>query len=428
MDTEEFFRLTASDLNCNTSYPIRRSIFSVYRSDEDIMKDIHELSLYYHIPFCRHLCRFCEYTRFLSDNEDEQLYYISRLIAQAEEFFRDHPIKKLFGLDIGGGTPTALAAAPFSLLLEHISHVISAFGHGEAFIPSIEFSFATLDGEKLRMISESPVQRMSTGIQVFDNELMESMDRRHQSLIKMERLTDRIKNSNIDILNLDIMYGFNEQTEAMMKNTIFALRALQPEQVTLYEMRYNRNNLPSDSLSRESLFRQYEYFYNELTDMGYKARFGQNTFSMNDDEGVSSYLYSRMFRCAPYKGFGISAQSMSPKGISYNIFKSSDSIRLPEFDKIIADSSYMLPPVETAAKYICISLYSGRFDTDILRKILKCDPFEHYKEEFNFLLKNGYISMEGNICCLTRKGFMYYGAVGALFWSGHHKNEYLKLR
>ena len=97
MDTEKFFQITSSDLTCNTSYPINRKFFSIYQSDTDIMQDVRELSLYYHIPFCRHLCRFCEYTRFLADNEADQQFYIDKLITQAEEFFQSHPLDKLYG-------------------------------------------------------------------------------------------------------------------------------------------------------------------------------------------------------------------------------------------------------------------------------------------------------------------------------------------
>ena len=90
MDTEKFFQITSSDLTCNTSYPINRKFFSIYQSDTDIMQDVRELSLYYHIPFCRHLCRFCEYTRFLADNEADQPGFLNELNFYEQFFNKSH--------------------------------------------------------------------------------------------------------------------------------------------------------------------------------------------------------------------------------------------------------------------------------------------------------------------------------------------------
>ena len=87
----------------------------------------------------------------------------------------------------------------------------------------------------------------------------------------------------------------------------------------------------------------------------------------------------------PYKGFGVSAQSMSDKGIAYNMLKSDNSQYMPGFDEISEEYSYLLPKEELAAKYICISLYSGRFNLSVLERILSCDPLSYYHNEFRFL-------------------------------------------
>jgi coproporphyrinogen III oxidase-like Fe-S oxidoreductase len=62
---EKLFEKARLDICCNTSYPYRRGYFGGYLTDMDIMKEVSELSLYFHIPFCKLLCRFCEYTRFI---------------------------------------------------------------------------------------------------------------------------------------------------------------------------------------------------------------------------------------------------------------------------------------------------------------------------------------------------------------------------
>ena len=297
----------------------------------------------------------------------------------------------------------------------------------EFFEPSIEFSFSTIDDAKIRCIAEHKIPRMSTGIQVYDDKLLNEMHRLPQTLEHMERMTKVIHNAGIKKLNIDLMYGFPNQTDIMLSNSLYSIRVLEPEQVTLYEMRYNRNGLDPASIDRNVLFRQYEYLFNGLMASGYKGRFGQNTFSKFEDEGVSSYLYSRMFLGRPYKGFGVSAQSMSGKGIAYNMLKSDNSQYMPGFDEISEEYSYLLPKEELAAKYICISLYSGRFNLSVLERILSCDPLSYYHNEFRFLTEHQYVEISNGICTLTKEGFRLYGAVAALFWSAYHREQYIKM-
>ena len=151
------------------------------------------------------------------------------------------------------------------------------------------------------------------------------------------------------------MYGFENQNQNMLDNSIHAIEELQPDQVTLYEMRYNHNNLEYSRINRETLFEQYSYLFQKIKALGFNGNFGQNTFSLFDDFGVSSYIRSRMLDCIPYKGFGISAQSMSWKGIQYNILKTSTNRSLPAFDEIKENDIYLLPEDEIAAKYVCIA-------------------------------------------------------------------------
>ena len=130
----------------------------------------------------------------------------------------------------------------------------------------------------------------------------------------------------------------------------------------------------------------------------------------------------------PYKGFGISAQSMSTKGISYNSLKGSHDLHMPEIEQIEEAYTYLLPPEEIAAKYVCIALYSGRFRISALTRLLGEDAKSHFAEEFGWLLEHDYIKMEKDFCQVTETGFRYYGAIAALFWSPLHKTKFIEER
>lgn len=426
-DIAALFARTSADILCNTSYPLKPQYFSDYRSQTDIMQQTEALSFYFHIPFCRHLCKFCEYTRFLSRNAAEEEAYVRALIVQAQDYLQTHPVRQLYGLDIGGGTPTALHPAAFRQLTGFVRELLRTLPAVQPFESSMEFSFSTIDAEKLTLLSDAGIRRMSTGIQIYDKEILERNSREMYSVLQMKETLQQIHNAGIAKINLDIMYGFAGQTELTLHNTLHVIELLHPEQVTLYEMRYNQNALPHTDITRETLFAQYTALYEGLCALGYQAPFGRNTFTVCDDAGVSSYLHRRMLDGKPYKGFGIAAQSMSDKGISYNSLKSSKDRYLPAYDAITEEDVYLLPPEEIAAKFVSVSLYSGQFSLHALSTLLGTDAAAYYAAELAFLETRELLTRgDDGICHLTRSGFLYYGAAAALFWSAHHRRRYLE--
>jgi oxygen-independent coproporphyrinogen-3 oxidase len=426
---EKLFEKARLDICCNTSYPYRRGYFGGYLTDMDIMKEVSELSLYFHIPFCKSLCRFCEYTRFLADDISLQNHYVEILERQVSEYLDDHPVKFLYGLDIGGGTPTALTAENLERVLTMVRNIIQHSHCVSDFEPSIEFSYQTLDERKTELIGEYGFTRVSTGIQVYDTAFLKKENRHNPRIETMRQRNEYLKQCGIQKINLDLMYGMQGQTDVMLKAGLAAVEALEPEQVTLYEMRYNQVDSKDSDWNRDTLFDAYNLLFEALIKMGYQARFGQNTFSKNvADEGVSSYLRYRMGSGIPYKGFGVSAQSMSDKGISYNSLKGSSELHMPQIERIKEIYTYLLLPEEIAAKYVCIALYSGRFRFSALSRLLGTNAKEYFAEELSWLLNHDYIRLEDDFCQVTKAGFRYYGAVAALFWSPLHKKRYLEER
>ena len=382
---QKMFDTVKVDILCNTSYPLKPLYFSDYKGEADIMTGVNSLSFYFHIPFCNQLCKFCEYTRFLSRGNYEEDQYVDALIKQAENYQETHPVNLLYGLDVGGGTPTSLNVTAFKKVVDYVSGLLKKHQCGENFESSMEFSFSTIDDKKISLLEDSGIHRMSTGIQIYDKEILDQNQRKMHSILQMKDTLDKLHSVGIKKCNLDIMYGFTKQNMLTIHNTLRIIELLAPEQVTLYEMRYNLNNLEYESISRQVLFEQYTALYDSLISFGYQAQFGMNTFSLYNDHGVSSYLRTRMLEAKPYKGFGISAQSMSQQGISYNTLKNSAKKHVPAYDNLKEEDVYILPPEEIAAKYVSISLYSGSFSMRVLSSIMNTNAEQYYREELYFL-------------------------------------------
>ena len=417
MTIAELYESRKDDPRLNTSYPLQPEDWAKYRVDGPLpFDDEKRLSFYIHIPFCRQLCSFCEYTRMLCPYEGMQERYLRAVANDIVRFKAQNHGFTLLGCDIGGGTPTALSEKNFLLLMEVYGNALMGLELSPGYEPSIEATFDTLTESKLKGVVNAGIYRLSLGVQSSCDAIM----KRHRRLGSDERqMSDWLamaKRIGIKKVNLDFMYGFQGQDEASIGRDLELIGRLHPHQVTLYELRTNM--LTSNaSLSKEELYDQYSQYYDGIIGMGYKGRFGQNTFSMDaDDEGVSSYLRERMINGASYKGFGMSAQSMSRAGVSYNMGKlSKNPMQALNDNGYQEEYTYLLPSKELVAKYMAISAYHGSFSVNRLLALGIDKDF--LDERLGFCFSQCLLSMGNNDRILiTKKGFVHYGAVFSLFF------------
>lgn len=419
MNVEETFLLRKDSPIWNTSYPLSPEDWSSYRTEKNLpFDDEREMSFYVHIPFCRQLCSFCEYTRMVCPDEKAQTAYIDTLYSDIRKFNETYPNILLRGFDIGGGTPTAFSEDNFLKLMDLYRFTISSTKLTNDYEPSIEGTFDTLSENKIEAMVDNGIKRLSLGIQSTDSQILCNHHRKkNETSVMMKWIRDAL-NIGISKVNLDLMYGLKGQNKNTIDVDLKHISELCPQQVTLYELRTNMI-ANKDIPTKEVLYEQYCLFYEGLISLGYKARFGENTFSIDEtDRGLSSYLRSRMLEGVSYKGFGISAQSMSKSGISYNIGKGNKDIKsLLPLTTYESGDTYLLPSKELASKYIAISAYNGSFSLKHLSDILCKDASVEYKDETDYCVKNGLLTNADDRLLITRKGFKHYGAVFSLFYS-----------
>jgi len=415
---ENIFKIRLQNPQLNTSYPLSPSYWEKYRIVGNLHFDKNEeLSFYIHIPFCRNLCSFCEYTRMKCPDESLQNHYLDVIESDVNKFISKHPSIVLRGFDIGGGTPTCLSDENFNKLIKIYQDSVLSLQLSKDFESSIEGSFQTLSEKKLELISNAGINRISLGVQSSNKLVLSANHRSETTIYKMKKWIDDVKFAGIQKMNLDMMYGLKGQSTTEIESDIQLISFLKPEQITLYELRTNMIE-GGDNMSKEELFQSYNSFYTGLTSLSYFARFGQNTFSVNStDFGVSSYMRSRMLEGIGYKGFGLSAQSMSKNGLSYNIGKNknnlSDYLKLSAYNE---EFTYRLPNTELLSKYIAISAYSGSFSLKVASEILNYDCCKYFKSQIDFCVEHELITLESDSLFITSKGFKNYGAVFSLFY------------
>jgi len=426
-NVKHFFNQIKNNDKCNTSYPLKRKLWLNFKTSEELSFDEKTMCFYVHIPFCMSLCKFCEYVKFVKQDDETEKKYIEIVIKDINKFVENHKDIVLKGFDIGGGTPTCLSESNFSLLLSYFKKVVGLVQTSADFEPSIEGTFSTINENKIKMIVNAGIKRISFGIQTINKKILESNDRKNPTFEKMQEVFFLCKKYGIEKINLDFMYGLNNQKTKDIKDCFSVIEYFKPQQVTLYEFRPNILNAKQGA-SKKKLWKQYKIIYKKLTSLGYNGRFGQNTFSLSQiDLGLSSYLRNRMINNVSYKGFGFYAQSKSRQGVSYNEGKTKqifDDCLLKE--RFNSQDTYILPKDELLSKYIAISGYYGQFNLDIMQNILNEDFQKKIEKELNFLLKKRFVTIKNDLVTLTKKGFKFYGAVLAMFYCDNTKKYLLK--
>lgn len=422
-ETEELFETRKGIDDYNTSYPLHPSDWSSWKTSDRLSFDgIDDLSFYIHIPFCQSLCKYCEYIKYKKTSESIERQYLDIVEGDMREFTEQSATGNtlLRGFDIGGGTPTVLSTKNFAMLIEMSAGYARRFKRAEPFKGSIEATFNTIDEDKIAIISDHSdiFSRISFGLQSTSCAFLRDNNRDNGQTHRMADIFHSCRQQGINTINLDLMYGFVNQTKEEIEATMKVVERLMPEHLTVYELRTNMlSRYPI--ATAEQRFEQYSFLYDLITRLGYKGRFGMNTFSLIGDDGLSSYLQHRMMKNGSYKGFGIAAQSKNDTGISYNIGKNGESLECclsqNTFEK--DGDSYRLPPRELLSKYVAISGYCGMIDLFVMEKILHSDPSMVFEKELDFLLNNQYIEKDGTMLYLTPKGFLHYGAVLSLFYN-----------
>ena len=400
----------------NTSYPLDSSVWSSYLKTGSLKFSDVQVAFYLHIPFCKHLCKFCEYTRMRIPDRSAQMMYIDTLRRDICKHLEVYPHTTLYGLDVGGGTPLALCNDAFDALARLVSDILKSTTQSDDFEPSIEGTFQTLSQYKIEAITKVGIKRLSLGLQSSSKSLMDCYNRESEHLKSMIQAVKDVHTWGIEKVNIDIMYGLPGQTENSIEKDLQVLKALDVEQVTVYEFRCNQVNR-NVQISAEECFKQYRMLYEGLRSLGYIAEFGQNTFSKSEtDKGLSSYLRHRMIDGWQYKGFGISSQSMSSYGISYNLGKNeNDLTSIISNDTFESGNYYYLPRTELLNKFIAISGYYGGISVKAASRILGADFLVEYKDILQYLHEKGLISINTEEIRLTATGFMHYGAILSLF-------------
>ena len=183
--------------------------------------------LYLHIPFCKSKCSYCA---FASVAGQKELY--ARYCEALKIELKGLPAIPLETVFFGGGTPTCLPAA---LLYDLMAFLKSHFGFAADAEISIEANPGTVDSETFSRLYDAGVNRLSLGVQAFDDLSLHSLGRIHTAA-QAEKAVFDARSAGFDNISLDLMYGLAGQSTAAWEKTLQRALSLKPEHLSLYQL------------------------------------------------------------------------------------------------------------------------------------------------------------------------------------------------
>jgi menaquinone C8-methyltransferase len=362
------------------------------RITNQILRPGEELSLYIHIPFCRKLCPFCCFNRYLFQEEKARAYFIN--LRKELDIY----ISKGFTFSsfyFGGGTPTIM----MDELIAFIDYLKQKFPVKEI---SLETTPYELTPETITVLKGAGIKRLSLGVQSFNDEMLKSMGR-VVCMGKESKERILLAQGQFPTVNIDLIFNFPFQTTEIFKSDIATFKKLGIDQVTFYPL------MPSPH-KKSALERKFakvdpsreKQYYNIILQDVYRQGYQASTvwcFSRGShmfDEYIVDY--------ADYIGIGSGSASLV-NGIFYV-----NSFSLERYDAMLKNGR--LPIVrwrhltekEYLRYYLLTKLFGTRINKAQFSQQFGSDIYRKLGLELRLLKISGAVSEKGQEIVVTQKG------------------------
>lgn len=264
-------------------------------------------AVYLHIPFCTNKCHYCDFNSYVLKGQPV-MEYLDAMEREMEATVRQTPPNQIETIFVGGGTPTVLLPDQ----MEHFLKLVRTyFPTTEANIEfTMEANPGTTDIDKLHAMKAGGVNRISFGVQSFDNEQLALIGRIHNT-DDVYRSIENARAAGFTNMSIDLMFGLPKQTVDIMNRTLdealalnlphYSIYSLKVEENTLFHTLYHKNQLPLPTEDEE--LAMFQLIMNRLTEAGY-TQYEISNFSRPGLESRHNMMY---WRNQSYYGIGAGA-------------------------------------------------------------------------------------------------------------------------
>jgi oxygen-independent coproporphyrinogen III oxidase len=356
--------------------------------------------LYIHVPFCRQACHYCDFHFSTSrENFDSMIHALCNELEIQKNYLEKEPLETIY---FGGGTPSLLSKHQLQILLDTIHR---NFSTSEVEI-TLEANPDDLNQENLILLKQAGVNRLSIGIQSFDDNVLKFLNRAHSS---REALTclDQARKVGFDNISIDLMYAIPGQDDDLWKKNMEKVIEFSPEHISAYSLTIEEKTVFGNwqkkgkflSESEDIAASQMETLMKQIGDAGYEQYEISNFCKL----GFYSRHNSSYWQQKKYLGIGPSAHSYNGESRQFNVannplyIQSINQGKVPFQLEILSRENkineYLFTRLRT--KWGCdLNYLQSRHDYDLLQE-------NHQK--IATLLSQGFIQINNNILLLTQK-------------------------
>ena len=255
-------------------------------------------SCYIHIPFCNDICSYCDFCK-LKPKKEWIDAYLDSLEHEIKNYYKGEKIRTLY---IGGGTPSILSIDELNKLFE----IISLLDLEEVEEYTIECNIESLTNEKLILFKKNNVNRLSIGIQTFNEKYIKLLNRNHTKE-SVSEIIEMAKMIGFDNINVDLMYALPNETLEELESDVDEILKLNVEHISCYSLMINPNTkLYIDNvkpIDEDLDYEMYKYIEKRLTNRDY-IHYEISNYSKTNHESKHNLTY---WNNDYYYGFGLSS-------------------------------------------------------------------------------------------------------------------------
>ena len=348
-------------------------------------------SLYIHIPFCEHICKYCDFTKLFYFSKFEKPY-----LEALKKEISSKVKNKIFTLYFGGGTPTALSDEGFEDILSFASKYLE-----KDYEFTVEANVENLTASKLDIMKRCGVNRLSIGVQSTCNELLKEIGR-HHTFEDAQKIIKLAKSKGFSNINIDLIYGFKNESLNDLEKDLEEFIKLDIDHISIYSLivekgsMFYAKNYPAQEENESR--KHYEFIVKFLREHGYE-RYEISNFARNGKYSRHNLTY---WHNEEYYGCGLGASGYE-NGVRYENTKS-----LPEYLKgNIISLSEKITKKELEEYYLITNL---RLEKGFLKDDY-CSKFgvhfeDKYKDKINNFELSKYFNFTDNRVRLTDEGLL----------------------
>ncbi len=358
--------------------------------------------IYIHIPFCKSRCIYCDFfsTTLLSRREE----YISTLckeISQQNDYLNGENIRTIY---FGGGTPSQLST-------DQIATVISAIDHTFRFAKSpevtIELNPEDVTEDYARRLKQMPFNRVSLGIQSFDDKILQFIHRRHNSTKAIEAVRT-LQDAGFTNISIDLMFGFPQQTIEGWTKDINTAISLNTQHISAYSLMYEEGTLLYKLMESNKIkeidddlsLQMYQTLVRLLKEYGY-THYEISNFALS---GYESRHNSSYWDSTPYLGVGAGAHSYNGTSRQWNVCNLQQYIEGINSGKAIRETEVLTVDQQFNETVMTRLRTAKGLDLDYVNRQFGQTYIRHLEQTATPYYNNRELEKDGNTMRLTDQG------------------------